>query len=80
MIGSCEITEQLRNKTKQDVLTGSILDLRTGETEDVTPVLFLLYRKLLRNVPIKQQQSLVKIQRKGLRTAGTVIYYISSEK
>ena len=41
---------------------------------------FLLYRKLLRNVPIKQQQSLVKIQRKGLRTAGTVIYYISSEK
>ena len=79
MIGSCEITEQLRNKTKQDVLTGSILDLRTGETEDVSPVLFLLYRKLLRNVPIKQQ-SLVKIQRKGLRTAGTVIYYISSEK
>ena len=47
MIGSCEITEQLRNKTKQDVLTGSILDLQTGETEDVSPVLFLLYRKLL---------------------------------
>ncbi len=46
MIDSCEITEQLRNKTKQDVLTGSILDLRTGETEDVSPVLFLLYRKL----------------------------------
>ena len=53
MIGSCEITEQLRNKTKQDVLTGSILDLQTGETEDVSPVLFLLYRKLLCNVQIK---------------------------
>ena len=68
MISCCETAEQLRNKTKQDVLTGSILDLQTGETEDVSPVLFL------------QQQSLAKIQRKGLRTVGTVIYYISSEK